>query len=581
MLPVFLFAIHFYSLGQNLTRERLNSLKMDHSVLFRLEKIESRKRLTYEIDPRDVVLKEKNTSRSKVLSDEVKNEEKLHLASTGTSFNILFEFLNPLKYSYKIESREKADPSSLALEKFYGSLFDLAKKINYNLDGNGTQKESVSTAINRLYELNNFYDPWLYDQTTQSQNRQSKQLDLNLVRLKSNELIDWVLWYYQTYYDRGKIKGVRYTIVNGVEQPETPMVSNLIYINNLSNMDSLIRKFLLAEKYLYQRLNEGLTSDLTGDKKKKLFFEAFLVDMFEEIGNANTASDFTNSLKKVKDNLAKLQSYNDEAEELCKQIEGITLNSKIDAIKTITNPVEEIYFVAYTQDKRSSYLQKVRSVISTRTSLINKFNDLIKSIEDKFTPSIAAKNVTKVSVQTTEPGSMKEIDIELIENNYVIENGTLKKNEDNVYDFKLVVTEYTSMVAEFGLGAIFFPTIDINSYSISDGSIVKTTSKMYFSPMASLNLVPNIGKGPVFWMLQLGVGSNMNAPTIAAGTGFRVYSVQQNAFKNFSLTFGLVGSFTKKLNNLSEGALVSQAQLDSDVFFSPEFRPYVGLQLNF
>jgi hypothetical protein len=99
--------------------------------------------------------------------------------------------------------------------------------------------------------------------------------------------------------------------------------------------------------------------------------------------------------------------------------------------------------------------------------------------------------------------------------------------------------------------------------------------------MASLNLIPNIGKGQAFWMLQLGVGSNVDKPTIALGTGVRFYSVKESTFKNFSITVGAVGCFTRKLKTLIDGSLATETELEKDLFYSPEFRPYVGFQLNF
>jgi hypothetical protein len=547
LLTLFILGTPFLISSQNQTFEKLNSEKIKYAILFRLEKFDGKKRLTYEIDPRDEALVVRNTARSKIIHPETK---KLSLASTSTCFNILFDFYNPLRYRYKIMSKESTDPSTLAFEKFYSSILDVAKKVNPAIDGITSYKESVSSTISQLYETNDYSKSTFFDQITNPSDK--TQHNIALTKIKSDELVDWVLWYFNTYHTQLK----------------------QINTTNQSNIDTLFDKYILVESYLYDNLSEKLAEELTGTKSSKIFYESYLMSMLEDLSKKNTAESFQKEMDNIYLNLKKLKVLNDNASEICAKIESLPFNVN-------KNSNSEDYFIRYTDIKRSIYLQKVRGIINYRINLIDKLTDLLNDINDKFIPSLATTSTTKAFVQPTELGKINEINVQVIESDFEIINGKLNRKEDQTYNFDLSVSEYSSMIAEFGIGSIFFPSISANNYTSNNGIVSKTSDKIFYSPMASLNIIPNIGKGQAFWLLQFGVGSNIDRPCIAIGTGIRIYNVRENVFRNFAITGGVVSCFVKQLKKLHEGDTAQQTDIDKDQFYEPLFRPYIGLQINF
>jgi hypothetical protein len=412
---------------------------------------------------------------------------------------------------------------------------------------------SISSAITNIYEQHDLSRA--FDKYTDVK---AKAINKEIVRIKSDELIDWTLWYYNTYFDMIDEK------LNAKSRIDT---------TNLPNLRGLVDNFIKAEKYLYDKMDDDYAKSFGLSKDAKVYFEAHMANILELLSKESTLENFNNRIAKIEDDLKLLKAYNDKAADFCNQIENVVLTYK-------KNPLEN-QFIDYTKNKISAYLQNVRSTIGNRNSLIDNFNALLGEIRTGYLNKTASGNTTKVAIQITKLGITYRVSIQLIESDFEIKNGSVKRKEDLVYNFELTVNEYTSMIAEFGLGTIFFPTVDANSFSSVSGVVAKTTSQHYFTPMASLNLIPNIGKGQAFWMLQLGVGSNVDKPTIALGTGVRFYSVKESTFKNFSITVGAVGCFTRKLKTLIDGSLATETELEKDLFYSPEFRPYVGFQLNF
>jgi hypothetical protein len=549
-LKIQIWVLSFSCFGQNQTLDRLNASKMNDGILFNLETTTQGKKLTYLIDPKPEDLNGVNTSRTKLPVD---NSKGIFLASNSSSFNILFAFLNPLRFRHRIQATENEDQSSLSFEKFYESLFSLAKTVNFGMPQNTNSQLSISSAITNIYEQHDLSRA--FDTYTAAK---AKAINKDIVRIKSDELIDWTLWYYNTYFE---MRAGKLNAKLGIDT------------TNLSNLRGLVDNFIKAEKYLYDKMDDDYAKSFGLSKDAKVYFESHMANILELLSKESTLESFKGRIAKIEDDLKLLKAYNDKAADFCKLIENVILTYKGSQV--------ENYFIDYTKNKISTYLQNVRSTIGNRNSLIDNFNALISEIRTDYLNKTASGNTTKEAIQITKLGITYRLSVQLVESDFEIKNGSVKRKEDIIYNFELTVNEYTSMIAEFGLGTIFFPIVDANIFSSSNGVVTKTTSKLYFTPMASLNLIPNIGKGQAFWMIQLGVGSNVDKPTIALGTGVRFYNVRESTFKNFSITVGAVGCFTRKLNTLTEGSSATQATLEADLFYSPEFRPYIGFQLNF
>jgi hypothetical protein len=529
--------------GQNLTLERLNASKIDNSILFRLENVNGFKLLTYEIDTRDHALGEKNTSRSHQVEG-----NKLTLASTGTSFNILFDFFNPLRYSYKINHQENADPSTIAYESFYNYVLGTAQKINSNADLNNLKSIEVSQVIQNSFEAYLDFTNKITDISSGGQlgTKSEKVNDVlkTLTVIKSPELLDWILWYY-----KGNFTGPTKTSV-----------------------DSLVKKIKTIEKTIYSPIANDYLID--AKKDQKIFYESYIIQLFEDLRKADSFDEFSKSLNLIRSATAKLKAGNQKLRSDHESMKKVVLvDSKVEA---------DSYFVAYTQQKVNTYSERITGIVKTREDLLDKFEKLLDEIDSKYIVTRSSPITTKPYIVKTKIGSIEKVDIIITETKYAIENNVIKKSETKLYNFMLDIYEHTSIVAEFGLGSLFFTPVENYSYSIVSGSVLRSeTNKIVYTPAASLNLVPNIGKGQAFWMLQLAVGSSINTPSVALGTGLRIYSVRSSAFRNFSITTGIVSVFTRQLNKLAEGSPATQAALVGDLQYAPVFRPYIGIQINF
>lgn len=547
VLPV-LILVSLTGFSQNIPLERLNASKINNSILFRLENIDGAKILTYEIDARDRALEGKNTSRSHEVDG-----NKLSLASTGTSFNILFDFFNPLRYEYKINHEENIDPNTIAYENFYNYVLGVAQKINSNADLSAIKSIEVSETLQSNLEESSVVSsiPFrLYDVSAEKKTNGSgtpiSNESINTIRsIKSAELIDWVLWSYKV-----KLSG-----------------------ESKVSIDSLVKHIKAIEKTIYEPMPKD---DLIESKKNlKIFYEPYVLQLFEDLRHADSFEDFSKTIGLVKDAIDKLKSSNQRLSTFYNAMKDVVL---IDS----RGETSDSYFILYTRHKISAYSDKVKGIIKNREDLLAKFEKLLQDIDTKYIATRSTPITTKPYIVKTRIGSIEKVDILITENNYEIESGVIKKTETKLYNFSLNVYEYTSVVAEFGLGTIFFPVINTSTYLSTNNTVIKSgENKLFYTPAASLNLIPNIGKGQAFWMMQLTVGSSINTPVVGIGTGVRIYNVRNSAFRNFSITGGVISCFTRQLDKLSEGATASPAVLDNDLQYSPVFRPYLGIQINF
>jgi hypothetical protein len=539
------------SYGQNVPLERLNASKIDNSILFRLENIDGNKTLTYEIDTRDKALEEKNTSRSHQVEG-----NKLSLASTGTSFNILFDFFNPLRYSYKINHEENIDPTTIAYESFYNYVLGIAQKINANADLTTLKSVEVSQTIQDdrevFQDFPNKIQEFISDETIRNNrpNRDTTVINTStrtITTIKTSELLDWVLWYYKT-------------------SPNLRPPSK-------KSVEDLLKEIKEIEKVIYGTVPDQTIID--SKKGNKLYYETYLIQLFEDLRKTDSFEEFSQMLSVIKGGIAKLKSYNKKLNEFHASMKNVVLvDSKAEAFDS--------YFILYTRHKINVYSDKIGTLIKNRDDLLTKFEKLLEEIDSKYIVTRSSPITTKPYIVKTKLGSTEKVDIVITENKYSVENGAVKKEETKLYNFVLNVYEFTSVIAEFGLGTIVFPTVISDTYLSNNGVVTKSEiNKLFYTPAAALNLVPNIGKGQAFWMIQFAVGSSINTPVIGVGTGVRIYNVRNSTFRNFSITGGIVGCFTKQLSKFSEGSNATQAELDNDLQFSPTFKPYIGIQINF
>lgn len=545
---------------KNYAYKRLNSLRMRDFILLRIERLDTGDRLTYEIDVRDGALKTKNTARSKPMPKE------LSLTCTGTSFNILFDFMNPLKYSYEFKEDYTEDPSKVALEQFYNSLLNLTKQVTTNAEKGIVQSIDIAESIKGHYE---FFESKSQNIITNLGNQgggTNKDFE-DLKQFRSDELLDWAIWNLE--YAKRKVSAQK-----GRSKDE-----NTISDKNTELISTMKKHMISTEKYLYESVPKEHIPQGLLIKRSRLYYEIYVLELLRILGETISAEEYERIKERVNTACVLLKEYNDSAEISCKAMEDITL---------VNTNAEQSFFNEYTQGKKTVYLQRVRSVISQRNEQIKKLMELISYVSEVYENKMSSPNAAKLHVVRIEPGKIASVNIIIRENNFKVEDGKVKNLGGRAFNCVLKASEYTTFVAEFGLG-LAYTNLLYQKYSTNTSNGITTVvgdgyDRTNFVPFTALNLIPNMGRGSIYWMLQCGVGASNSRPIIATGTGFRVYGLGENFVRNFSITLGTLWTFTKELNQLSIGQQVKdQKALDDDMkyVFRTIPKPYLGVQFNF
>ena len=277
--------------------------------------------------------------------------------------------------------------------------------------------------------------------------------------IKSAELIDWVLWSYNV-----KLTG-----------------------ESKKSVDSLYKHIQLIEKTIYEHMPND---DLIESKKNlRVYYEPYVLQLFEDLRNVDSFEEFSKAIQVIKGAIEKLKVSNQRLSGYYNAMKDVVLiDSRAES--------SDSYFIFYTRHKINTYSDKVKGIMKNREDLLIKFDQLLHEIDTKYIATRSTPITTKPYIVKTGIGSVEKVDIVITENNYEIESGAVKKSETKLYNFTLNVYEYTSVVAEFGLGTIFFPAVNADTYLSSNNTVTRSgVDKIFYTPAASLNLIPNIGKG--------------------------------------------------------------------------------------
>lgn len=543
----------FQAFAQNVTYQRLKARKIKDYVILRVEDIEGKKQITREIESRDGTIK----------SHPLKNGE-LYLASTESSFNIIFDFMNPLLYKVEIKEQTSPDPIYSNINSFYDQLGNLVQ----------TTQKLPSPPFGSEKKIS--------ENKTAGTDNATKASDLS--QYKSDDILDWKMWEYQyskdtvQFFNKKSMQFI-YTHVSAIddflnnqqfESSVKKMIEDLQNAKTLSDFRLVVAK---AKKDI------KITSDTNETQVKEI----------QTTGGTNITWNFSEpTINPLKINSEFITNYNKKSK-VVYTIATLTkaVNDSID--KNIRGTV----FKTYTEKKISNYLASAENIMKQRKEITKRVEDLLALLDSYLQTRVytcrASCEYIKGGVVVFDDDEVADVTVTITGLSYNFDDYRQEPSKE-VYQAILKVSNYTSVIPEFGLGAFYALTdISFPKYGTSTDAAGNTIiasageDKLRLIPSAVLNLVGNWGYGPAYPMLQFGVGSGKVMPTFSTGVGTKIFSFKDRSLRNVSISIGGIWHWAQQLDKLKIGDPVKgTADINNDLTYvlqPPSW--YLGIHFNF
>lgn len=541
------------AVGQNVTYQRLKAHKIKDYVILRIEDVRGKKQITREIETRDGTIK----------SHPLKNGE-LYLSSTESSFNIIFDFLNPLLYKVEIKEQTASDPIYGNINSFFDQLSNLVQSTQ-NLTAPPLKWDSAKSIVKRIDK--------------------SKAIDVtDLTKYKTDDILDWKMWEYQyskdpeKFFEKESMEKI-YSSVSDIddflnngefEKKMKKIVEDLQNAKTLSDF----RRLVTTSKKDIQKVsvsNESQSNDITSA--------------------SGAVENFHWNLKEVKLNPANIKQQ-DVTTYNTKNRTTYTLEAFTQLVKdSIYRIVRGKVFKTYTERKLNNYFASAKNIMKQRESIVNRVGELLALLESYLQTRVytcrSSCEYIKGGVVEFDDDEIIDVTVSITALSFDFDNYRQEPTKE-VYKAVLKVSNYASVIPEFALGVIY-SEISFPKYGTvtSGGNQVVASAgndNLKLVPSAMLNLVLNQGYGPAYPMVQLGVGSGKVYPTIMAGAGTRIFSYKNHNLRNVSLAAGLVWHWNQELTNLKIGDVVTgTADINKDLSYVMQSIPtfYIGVHFNF
>jgi hypothetical protein len=420
-----------------------------------------------------------------------------NVAIVGNELNISRQFINPVKYAVSISENELKDPMIESTNKQLALITTLFTQVGA-LEKVETPT-SIKGALGRSAGLKG------------ANMGQVNSFELSLVKIRSQRMLQLAFDLLQnaTCYD---------------------VASLAEFFNNVGNLEEYCAKHGSQAQSTLEAMR---TFDLP-------------------IGGAMDAISLN---KPITDDLNELSVFESNASTLLPSIQGFTSQLRAPAGVNSCNEVKVLVSKIvddYVAEKKNE-LKKRKEI----NELLAKQNELLK---EEITASVS--NISKPIPLSA--GTIKEVTIIIKERvfDYSSDRTTLINTEKDLIASKIIVHKYYPILLEAGVGIIYapkgleFPEFTIGSANNKNVIIKSKTSITRVIAAGLLNFVPNIGPSPVHPMLQIGVGTGNERPTLYGGLGFRF----GKPLNKFALTFGFVGYWTRTLEEgVLEGSEIKDA----------------------
>lgn len=241
-------------------------------------------------------------------------------------------------------------------------------------------------------------------------------------------------------------------------------------------------------------------------------------------------------------------------------------------------------YLKYTKDKFSEFVSLCEEIQKKRVVLQKSVEALDDRLKKILLATDDARNVTTIKRVEANRKSIHEVGVVLKNvNNKLTEESLSQVDGEELTKAVFKVRTFRSPIIEYSAG-VFYTNLTYPKYGTVETAGVNTVQdagKDHYRTVAAnfINLIFNSFQNDVQPLIQLGVGTGKELPSVLAGTGLRFFEPV-----NFALTFGGLWTWRKQLDKLQVGSVVKgTAELEEDLKYqfktSPSF--YIGIQYNF
>ncbi len=515
---LFLCLITLPAAAQDDTRELLQAPKVDNFIFFSLDPLNPGK-LRYEIDARN------NRAAAKSLPELMTT-----VANTDERFNLVFEFLNPVKYSVSTSEKALDDPFYQSATEFLQSVVAHARLVQGAVQESGTPSKPQNFAIAK-----------------------NNAISIDKV-LFAPDLLEWWLEYFNT----GKA---------GIFNTGKECISD----EGGSFFDALQK----ADAQFYRGDPEN-----NADRPANIFYKT-VQDAISSMLSASTMDELTASKSSLDSAQKDLQKSNRDAELALENV-----RSQTEALRNQWKPDSNCdRYRWYTNGVVARFLDNTTVLLAQRKALITGLDKLLQNM-DNLIKRTAGENSFIAGTVDVVSGKMKEVTLSVKERkiDYSPDKLELTVTEKEGSTGKIRVRQYSPVVLEVSAGLLYtnltYPKF--GTEEVEGQTVVAEAGKdvQRFVPVAMLNLIPKVyARSVVYPLMQIGIGTGEDRPTLAAGLGLRFVEPL-----NLALTGGAIWTWKKELTELNIGDPVSgTAAIEEDLTLNFQSKPrfYLGIQYSF
>jgi len=549
------------SFAQNDIAERLEAKKVNKYVLFSLN-LDNPKKLNYEVDSRD------GNSSAKLLKDLL-----TVVGDGGETFNVLFEYLNPMKYSVTISETATDDSIYESATQFIESVTSFANLLQ------GIQ-EATSLASNEAAKT---------AEKAKAPKKEPKvafYTDEDYKALYAPDLLEWFLFY--SIEDNAKCIDNATDFLKALNETDNHLYgakteakgvpvtekreSTLFYEDVGSIVHGLLTPSTMDELKAGQSQLQTTQDRLKDRNKKAIEALGKVKPALQALVWKSGPSDAEKALMKLLEDLAK--SGSEDAKKALGELQNVSKSGS--DCKT---------FEIYTDAAVTRFINSANIILARRKKLISDIDSLLTEVK-KVIDRDAEKDSYLVGQVEVVPNKIKEVTI-------TVKQRELKFDEEKLEILvtekegalgKIRVREHSALIPEF-TGGVLYTNLSFPKFGTEDvdGKTVVAEAKEEERQVAisgMLNLIFDLPvRSLVYPLLQLGVSTSEERPSLFAGLGLRFIRPVP-----FSLSGGAIWKWTRELDKLKVGdAINGTAALEDDLTINFNRKPtfYLGIQTSF
>ncbi len=318
-------------------------------------------------------------------------------------------------------------------------------------------------------------------------------------------------------------------------------------------------------------------------------FSMVFLESFKDLNEAGNAADYMKSFSAFEECIKMLEKRGEKNKEHHNNLKKHK-NDILSIAETIPLGKDYCdYFIAFTKEEVEQFLIATENIQKNREGLLEAAKALITELA-KFNKTLekSEKNYTDYQLLNYVEVDPKKIhDIKVLYKKQKVEVTKMEikiTEEEESFTGNVKLRAHRTFIPEISTG-VFYTTLRYPKFGTkedsSGGFIVAEAGEDKYNVVAAthLNLVANVFDGDVHPMLQVGIGTAKDLPSLLGGGGLRFTGSVKCA-----ISFGAIFTWRKELDELKIGDTIDgTAKLEDDLKYRLQKKPgfYIGLQYNF